>query len=59
MLVDKEKCAGCGTCMDICPKNAISIVDGKAEIKIAKCINCGRCIQICPEGAIYPDAKAQ
>ena len=59
MLVDKKKCAGCGACIEACPQNAISMVDGKAEIESAKCVNCGRCIQACPRGAIYTDVKAQ
>lgn len=64
--VDKEKCIGCGACVNVCPAGAISLSageagmdDGKAKIDSNKCVDCGRCAQVCPQGAIYPDAKSQ
>ncbi|MFH1657493.1 MAG: 4Fe-4S binding protein [bacterium] len=51
--VDKEKCIGCGTCVQTCPNNAIKVgEDGKAEIDQEKCQNCGRCVEVCPMQAI-------
>lgn len=47
-----DLCAGCGTCsQDVCFVDAISLVDGSAEISSA-CRACGRCVEICPNGAI-------
>ena len=46
-----EKCTGCGTCIDVCPTEAITIESGKAEITMV-CIDCGACPRVCPEGAI-------
>ena len=42
-------CHGCVAhpCMEVCPKEAISMVDGKAYIDQDKCIKCGKCIAIC------------
>ncbi len=57
--VDKEKCVGCGDCVEACPAQAISIVVGKAKINADKCVDCGRCVQVCPEGAIYSDIESQ
>jgi len=57
--VDKEKCVGCGVCVNICPQEAISMVDDKAKIEVNKCVDCGRCAQVCPQGAIYSDAPLQ
>jgi [FeFe] hydrogenase (group B1/B3) len=38
--------------MEVCPRNAITIVDKKAVIDKEKCIECGKCTQACPYGAI-------
>ena len=56
--VDKEKCVGCGVCVNICPQEAISMVDDKAKIDAHKCVDCGRCAQVCPQGAIYPGVQS-
>ena len=47
-------CHGCVAhpCMEVCPKEAISMVDGHAFIDQDKCIKCGKCIAICPYHAI-------
>lgn len=56
IMVDKEKCIGCGTCVSICPVGAISFdANGKAEIDKTKCIRCGACQSSCPVGAIDID----
>ena len=48
-MVDKTKCIGCGTCVAICPVEAISFdEDGKARIDRTKCIRCGSCEASCP-----------
>ena len=52
-MVNKEKCIGCGTCVDVCPVNAITLNDeGKAQIDQEKCIKCGTCEAVCPVMAI-------
>jgi len=50
--VNKEKCDGCQVCVDSCPADAISIVDGKALIDESKCFACRACIRSCPKKAI-------
>lgn len=47
-------CHGCVAhpCMEVCPKDAISMVNGKAFIDKGKCIKCGKCKAICPYDAI-------
>ncbi|MDY3978668.1 MAG: 4Fe-4S dicluster domain-containing protein [Tidjanibacter sp.] len=47
-------CRGCiiHNCREVCPKDAITIVDKHAVINHEKCIECGRCVQACPYGAI-------
>jgi ferredoxin len=50
-VVSTEKCTGCGSCIDVCPTEAIKIKDGKTSITL-DCIDCGACPRVCPEGAI-------
>ena len=47
-------CQGClaHPCKEVCPKDAISIVQGKSHIDQEKCIKCGKCADECPYGAI-------
>ena len=47
-------CKGClaHPCMEVCPKGAISMVNGKSYIDQEKCIKCGRCMDACPYKAI-------
>ncbi len=53
-VVDEEKCTGCGSCIEICPFNAIRKNEaGKAEVIEAACKGCGNCGASCPENAIF------
>jgi Fe-S-cluster-containing hydrogenase component 2 len=52
LYVDDKRCAGCGTCVDVCPRGAISLRNGKASISQALCNQCEACASACPEGAI-------
>lgn len=47
-------CKGClaHPCMEVCPKEAISFVNGKSFIDQEKCIKCGKCKSACPYDAI-------
>lgn len=50
-IVDAEKCAGCGICLDTCPTGAI-LLEEVAQIDPKRCIGCGRCVERCPQGAL-------
>jgi len=50
-IINKEKCTGCGKCIDSCPADMISIIDGKATVNEG-CLACGACIGSCPRDAI-------
>lgn len=47
-------CTGCGTCLSVCPNNAIKIVKDKKrgiykpEVNKKKCSECGLCLSVCP-----------
>lgn len=51
-VVNKDKCIGCGECIDVCPADAIELVNVKAEINNDKCRNCQACVEECPVEAI-------
>ena len=45
-------CNGCGRCIELCPKGALSIPDGKAIIDWNQCNQCGACVDACWFGAL-------
>ena len=49
-----ESCQSClaASCQKVCPKDAISFVNGKSYIDPEKCIKCGKCAKACPYHAI-------
>lgn len=49
-----NKCMGCVAhpCREVCPRGAISMVNGHSVIDQEKCIKCGKCKAICPYDAI-------
>lgn len=49
-----NQCKGCVAhpCREVCPRGAISMVNGKSYIDQSKCIKCGKCKQNCPYDAI-------
>jgi len=51
--IDKEKCNGCGICVNACHEGAIGLVDGKATLlRDDYCDGLGACLPSCPTGAI-------
>ena len=51
IIVDREKCNACETCISVCPFTAIEMKEGKAFIN-EYCQICMACLPACPEGAI-------
>jgi 4Fe-4S ferredoxin len=65
LILDREKCTGCGTCSRICPKEAVSRGPIGASRRFptteniipevydpTKCVFCGTCVYMCPFGAL-------
>jgi Fe-S-cluster-containing hydrogenase component 2 len=52
MVINQEKCTGCGACVEACPNGAISLDGGVAVIDQAECSSCQVCADVCPEGAL-------
>lgn len=54
---DKDKCAGCGACREICPMNAMELIGGKISVSTDRCIGCGVCRTRCRCGALSIQRK--
>jgi len=55
--VDQELCTGCGTCIELCPAEAIESNGGVAVIDDYLCILCGACQANCPQNAVLYDGN--
>lgn len=51
-------CLGFGSCVKVCPFDAIHVVNGVAKVDRMKCKACGKCVAECPKHLIelVPDA---
>lgn len=59
IVVDTQKCKGCGLCVEACPTKTIALskmVNGKgynfAEMATDGCIGCASCALVCPDAVI-------
>ena len=51
-------CTACGTCVDLCPMEAIEIIENAASVNIDRCIGCGVCVASCDFDAIALHQKS-
>jgi ferredoxin len=53
-VVEAALCAGCRTCLQVCPYKAVSWNEEKASAEVADilCRGCGTCAAACPAGAV-------
>ncbi len=63
-LNDWDQCTGCGNCADICPNEAITMIEvpeiqpepgqknERPQLDYGRCCFCGLCVDICPPGSL-------
>jgi nitroreductase/NAD-dependent dihydropyrimidine dehydrogenase PreA subunit len=50
--IDADLCNGCGLCVEDCPAQALSMVDGVAVVTGEESLGCDHCAAICPTDAV-------
>jgi len=54
---DAEKCAGCGRCVEVCPRGVFEMREKRAAVTDRdRCMECGACALNCEFGAISVDS---
>jgi electron transport complex protein RnfB len=56
--VDEAACQGCGTCVERCPFEAITLPEETAVVDLDRCLGCGVCAPTCPAEAIHLERRA-
>jgi NAD-dependent dihydropyrimidine dehydrogenase PreA subunit len=50
--INEDDCTGCGSCLDRCQMDALSMAGSVAVRNQERCIGCGLCISTCPTEAL-------
>jgi ferredoxin len=50
--LEEDLCSGCGTCVETCQFQALSLEDNLAVVDASVCMGCGVCVSQCSEGAL-------
>lgn len=58
VIVDEDRCKGCGLCVETCPKQILRLAEGRFNAKgyrpievtdLKACTGCAMCAIICPD----------
>ena len=55
IVVDSEKCDGCGQCVRICHEHCMELTEGSVSIDHEFCSMCTQCVAVCPRQALSWD----
>ncbi len=59
-VVSIREYVACGCCIKVCPRNAISVLQGiYASINEELCVGCGKCAKECPASIISLEVTEQ
>ena len=47
VTLDRERCTGCGMCVERCHFGANRLANGFSEVDLARCYGCGLCVSTC------------
>jgi len=50
-------CDGCGSCVAVCPSQALILNEKELQFLEERCIGCQKCVQACPLHAIEEDTE--
>ncbi len=50
IVISNERCDFCGTCVAVCPADAIDLRESSVAVNHETCIRCGDCVAMCPFG---------
>lgn len=56
--VDTIACDACGTCVGVCPSDAL-VLEQTVSVNSDVCTGCGICVLICPFGALSDAPSAE
>jgi pyruvate formate lyase activating enzyme len=56
-MYSPAKCIGCGTCVETCPENALTLTADGIVTDTDLCTVCGKCAEVCPTLAIEMSGK--
>ena len=55
--VKENRCDFCGTCVAVCPVDAIELAEADIKIIHETCIDCDICVWICPIEVLTTDKE--